>query len=319
MTRVLARLVVLLVLFSGASPILSFISIFANLLPLLDGLLLAVSVLIAIYSSIKRKMGTDVLIMLLVTIFVYSCRNAEINLRPTDDKEITLLSLNVAQFNNDTANVSEVIQLINKEVPDVVLVQEFGLYYKWPDISTVSRDFAQRIGFEYYHFQPHDGNIFGTAIFSKRPILGSTLVFNEISQTNEAWSHLIKLKEDTVQLINAHVESFNLKGPGTKLGLKDVLKRQENQATIIQSAISDKYKSMICVDLNAAVGSKIYNQFRKSHIDVSKTQGLGWVNTLKWPPIRIDHVFADQNIQCTELELLENTPSDHRGIIASFR
>ena len=165
MTRVLARLVVLLVLFSGASPILSFISIFANLLPLLDGLLLAVSVLIAIYSSIKRKMGTDVLIMLLVTIFVYSCRNAEINLRPTDDKEITLLSLNVAQFNNDTANVSEVIQLINKEVPDVVLLQEFGLYYKWPDISTVSRDFAQRIGFEYYHFQPHDGNIFGTRNF----------------------------------------------------------------------------------------------------------------------------------------------------------
>lgn len=319
MTRVIARLVLLLALFSGATPILSLISIFASLLPLLDGLLLAIAVLIAICSSIKRKMGTDVLIMLLVSMSIYSWRNAEINLRSTDDKEFTLLSLNVAQFHNDTANVSEVIQLIKNEVPDVVLLQEFGLYDKWPDISTVSKDFAQSIGFEYCHFQPHDGNIFGTAIFSKRPILGSTLVFNEISQTNEAWSHLIKLKEDTVQLINAHVESFNLNASGTKLSLNEVLKRQEYQATKIQSAISDQYKSMICVDLNATAGSTIYNQVRKSHVDILKTHGLGWVHTLKWPPIRIDHVFTHQNIQCTELEILENTPSDHRGIIASFR
>lgn len=286
---------------------------------MLDGLLLAVAIFIAIYSSIKRKMGTDVLIMLLVVVFVYTHRNADINLRSIDNKEFTLLSLNVAQFNNDSANVSEVIQLIHEETPDLVLLQEFGLYYKWPDISRVSKDFAQSIGFEYYHFQPHDGNIFGTAVFSKQPILGSTMVFNEISQTNEAWSHLIKINEDTLQLVNAHVESFNLNASGTKLSLSEVLKRQEYQATKIQSAISDQHKSMICVDLNAAVGSEIYNLVRKSHVDVLKSRGLGWVHTLKWPPIRIDHVFAHQNIQCTELEILENTPSDHRGIIASFR
>jgi endonuclease/exonuclease/phosphatase family metal-dependent hydrolase len=229
----------------------------------------------------------------------------------------TLLTLNVGQFSNDTSKVSSVVKMIREVRPDVIALQEFGLYHKWPDVNSMSQEFAKRINCTYYHFDPHAGNIFGTAVFSKYPILHSDLIFNEPSQTNEGWRFLIAFPSDTLNLINVHLESFNFQSKN-RLPIDEVMSKQLIQIRSVLSNYDSRSSTVFCGDFNNIAGSKVYTLIDQSFNDAALEKGVGWLPTLKTPPFRIDHIFYNQSIGVNSIELYMDAPSDHAALLVDF-
>lgn len=229
----------------------------------------------------------------------------------------TLLTLNVAQFSNDTSKVSLVVKMIREVRPDIILLQEFGLYHMWPDVNSMSQEFAKRINCTYYHFAPHAGNIFGTAVFSRYPILHSDLIFNELSQTNEGWKFLIAFPSDTLNLINVHLQSFNFQSEN-RLPIDEVMAKQLIQMRLVLCAYDRRLSTVFCGDFNNVAGSKVYTLIDQYFNDAALKMGLGWLPTLKNLPLRIDHVFYDNSIGVNSIELYLNAPSDHAALLVDF-
>jgi len=236
-------------------------------------------------------------------------------------RELTLLSLNVQQFGNDTQRVAEITRLIRECDPDIVCLQEFGLYYKWPDVQAVASDFSQRIALCYFDFQPTTGNIFGTAIFSKYPILAVDTVFQLIPQTNEAKIYHIAMPADTLLVCNAHLQSFNFANPREvdALTVNEVVQRQMQQAQRIAARLQGQRHAVVAGDMNAATGSAVYHVFSGWLCDALRAASLGWMPTHRLLPAQIDHVFATPAMHVENVDVIGAFPSDHRGLLVKWR
>ncbi|MEQ9187151.1 MAG: endonuclease/exonuclease/phosphatase family protein [Cryomorphaceae bacterium] len=233
--------------------------------------------------------------------------------------EISVLCLNVGQFNNDTIDVQSTIEEIKRHDPDILCLQEFGLYYTWPDVASVAKDFSEKTGLSHYDFTPHPGNIFGTAVFSKFPILSVDTVFNMLSATNEAKSYVIDVNGMEVKLMNMHLQSYNILGPkhgGNSLDddLVETLSRRRSQVRILV-----KHKADIVVgDLNASVGSFYYETVANKWRDVQRAFGMGLLPTHAYVPTRLDYIFTRKRMRPISFERLTGFPSDHYGLLATL-
>ncbi|MEZ4722519.1 MAG: endonuclease/exonuclease/phosphatase family protein [Flavobacteriales bacterium] len=235
---------------------------------------------------------------------------------------IKILSLNVSQLGNDTGIVNQTIELIKEIKPDVVCLQEFGLYYKWPNVDAVSRDFSDRIGLSNYHFSPHRGNIFGVATFSRYPIDSTHLIYNMLSFTNEGWLHDLNVNGQQLRLINLHLQSFNLNGSmqyDKRLTPIQVIDMQWEQIAALLAKDQAQEPTIIIGDFNAALGSIHLNQFKKhGYINVAASTGNGLIPTLNWIPLAIDHVEVSQNVHCASYCLDDRFPSDHKAVVMNI-
>lgn len=222
---------------------------------------------------------------------------------------LKVLIWNTQQFNNDTAAVTQSIAKIKALSPDVLLLQEFGLYYKWPDTKSVAADFAQRAGFSYWDFSPKTGDIFGTACFSKWPIVYQEPVFQWPNTTNEAKYYRIVIHDDTLALVNAHLMSYNINGDKvlSLSNIEDVCADRLQQASLIKSKNADLYGG----DFNSAPGDLVYELFR----DFANDAYVGSLSpTHKWLPARLDHCFLNREWGLKESKIIHGFPSDHHAL-----
>ena len=287
-----------------------------GILPAFDLFFVLSSILVFLYCVIRKLPLTLPTIFLSIVTIIWMNRNGAVSFY-SDSKaidKVKVLSLNVGQFGKDASDLNAVINMIDFRQPEIIALQEFGLYHKWPDTESMARDFKEEIGFAYYHFHPHKDNIFGTAIFSKYPIITSEMIFNETSQTNEGWKHRIVRNTDTIEIINMHLESFNLNNQN-RLSLNEVLLKQERQIHSLLKAHNPNFKTVVCGDFNMVAGSKVYNTVHKKFDDAILEAGLAWLPTLKTYPIRIDHVFHNQLTTIIDARMDWKTPSDHAAIL----
>ena len=234
-------------------------------------------------------------------------------------EELKVLSLNVGQFNNDTGEVRMTIQEIRRNDPDILCLQEFGLYYKWPDVESVAKDFSERIGMKHYDFSPHKGNIFGTAVFSKFPIIETDTIFNMLSATNEAKRYTFNVNGKELRLTNVHLQSYNLFGRQRSPGLtwsgriSETLSRRKSQVNVLMRNQSD----IVVGDLNASVGSYYYESLAGKWRDVQRAFGQGLLPTHALVPTRLDYIFTRKQMRTINFERLTDFPSDHYGLMAT--
>ena len=234
-------------------------------------------------------------------------------------EKVTVLCLNVGQFNNDTAAVNGTIEEINLHHPDILCLQEFGLYYKWPDVASVAKDFSERTGLAYYDFTPYPGNIFGTAVFSRYPILSSDTIFNMLSATNEAKSYVFDVHGQELRLTNMHLQSYNLMGSKNGASnsgddLVETLSRRRSQVKILVQHKAD----IVVGDLNASVGSIYYETIANKWRDVQRAYGMGLLPTHAYVPTRLDYIFTRKRMRPVAFERLTDFPSDHYGLLATL-
>ena len=228
---------------------------------------------------------------------------------------LRVLTWNAQQLGNDTAKVREAIELIREVDPDVLLLQEFGLYYKWPDVASVALDFSERTGLPHFDFTPHAGNIFGTACFSKLPISLVDTIFQLLSMTNEAKRYRIAWQGRTVNVVNAHLMSYNLFGQRNAdegLRLAEVLAARLDQAKELTTQPID----LLFGDLNAVPGDVVYQQLIAAHTDAFR----GVITpTHHYFPARIDHCFHTESWEVVDAELMTDFPSDHKALMVELR
>lgn len=294
--------------------------------PSFDGVLLLLSAIMLTVSTFSVSAQRLAIIGHVAILLMFTQRNGPALfggelVKPENSNQLKVLMLNVKQFENDPESELRIVELIQSENPDIVCLQEFGLYYKWPDVASVSAHFAQQVSLPFYDFSPHKGNIFGTAIFSRFEIVEIDTVFQPISYTNEAKIYTIRWGVDTLKLANVHLQSFNFSNTNGSdaLTVNQVIRLQADQIELLINLLKASNVNLICGDFNSPAGSFFYQQLTAlPYSDVQKESALGWKSTHQVVPSRIDFMMRDSTIRTTSFNLSNCNSSDHRAMISTF-
>jgi len=295
-------------------PWLQILPSFDLMMWLLAALLLVSSVLLG--GEWLLPLGAFFLISFLLIIRHHSQTiHLESEIPATDTLKI--VSLNVGQFSNDTAVVVQCIKLIQEEKPDAVCLQEFGLYFKWPDVYSVAADFAKRAGYLYFDFTPKRGNIFGTAFFSNHEITTIDTVFQLLSHTNETKIYSLNVHGKHVSIANVHLQSYNLFSSRDALTFGSVMNAIEMRNEQVHWLV-DAQPNIIVGDLNASPGTIVHSRLCDDYVDVQLNFGNPFSPTHQVFPTRLDYVFVVENFKPISFRLSAKSPSDHKMLVAEI-
>ncbi|MEX2596842.1 MAG: endonuclease/exonuclease/phosphatase family protein [Salibacteraceae bacterium] len=288
-----------------------------QLIPVFDLLFLSIILLISVLTISQSHLLYLRLMVLLLVAFVFISNNklpigadAAENGSPT----YRLVCLNVAQLSNDTVAVDDYVKKIRQLDPDFVFLQEFGLYYKWPDVTAMAQDFADQINMRYFDFTPKRGNIFGTALFSKQPISSIDTIFQLLSETNEAKRYSIDLTSAQLVVTNVHLMSYNIMG-ASSLSIER-MSFQIDERTNQVDRVLDLPNDLILGDFNFPAGSFNYQRFTDRYADAYRGCLLP---THRFVLARLDHVFHSDNIRVLSRTVKTFSFSDHRALIVDFQ
>jgi endonuclease/exonuclease/phosphatase family metal-dependent hydrolase len=266
-----------------------------------------------------------------------------INIVPKEERtDWKIISYNVSTFNHerihskesDTTFYNKFYAFIKEVNPDILCLQEF-YFNDINDADNTLSNIVSACGFKYYYINPlwiEEINGFsGVITFSKEIPTYSTRFNFTGSGVNRGTIHYFAKNKDTIQLINLHMHSMSIRPfyydtLGQFIGLKEsIYKTYEKlqrgfhkRDTIITQFDSlftnNKYKSIICTDLNATPYSYIYQYFKKNTNNSFSAAGNGFGYTYRFFPwlLRIDNVFVDKQLNITQHKVHNNIKiSDH--------
>jgi len=238
--------------------------------------------------------------------------------------DLKMVSYNVGQFQNDSARVNGIIQFLKEEQPDIICLQEFGLFEKWQDRTLLVRYFAERLQMEHYHFAFETNNIFGLAIFSRFPIERSQTIFLPITVTNGAVLYELNVRGQPINLLHFHLYSFNQANLGHSnwQRLKLAFEQQSDNLNKINLATSKVTAPLLMVgDLNNIPGSYFHHQLHREYQDSfwAAGKGTGWTFQKGWLGTRIDFQFASEGWTVLTHQVKSINFSDHYPVSATYR
>lgn len=240
---------------------------------------------------------------------------------------LRVMSYNVRQFNeygwSEKVDIPEKIsEFIENEDPDVVSMQE---YFRG-ELSI-----AERFPYKYIKLKEENAE-FGLSILSKYPIINSgSLDFPTGSNNNAIYADVVK-GNDTIRLINVHLQSFSVKPNMEKLeqehskrvflGMGQTFVRQQMQMQMVLDLIrKTPHKILLMGDFNNTAYSYIYRELKSEGLyDSFKEAGNGFGRTFdfRFFPLRIDFILANEGFEVLTFTTHEVQYSDHFPISATF-
>jgi endonuclease/exonuclease/phosphatase family metal-dependent hydrolase len=298
--------------------------------------LLIVDVLLFLFWAIKRRL---IALFLLPPIFVaYNLwdRTFSFNYFQKNPGEVSVLSYNVRVFNvyahlrkDRPEIVDEMIDWINSDDSDIKCFQDFYNDNKSETFNSLKK-LSLKGKYKYYFTKTTANRIgatFGLAVFTKYPIVRFGNINFEKSFNKGVFVDL-KIKDDTIRLINLHLESMSideeaiLNGDDKKGSLKHLLKvmkrgmikRAQQLDEVEKIIITSPYRIILCGDLNDMPYTYTYQKLRdylnNSFEDAGKGFGFSYNGKLFF--LRIDNQFYSDGIKVKSLETLQNVDySDH--------
>ena len=243
--------------------------------------------------------------------------------KPKPGNSFTLMSYNVVSFdvlryldNIEPQNAMDLIEWAKTADADVKCLEEFYSHHTRPKFDVIPQ--FKKAGYRYYTvlhpaIATNEENFIGLAIFSKYPIVGRGEQEFE-NQNGMLWADL-KIKNDTVRIINVHLRSYvlqlvNLKHAYQKRDYKDGKKQVrgvlgrlkygfEHHVTelkAIEACIdSSPYPVIVCGDFNETPYSYVYGRLRQRLNNAFEDAGSGLGFSYRNMPnfIRIDNHFYD--------------------------
>lgn len=278
------------------------------------------------------RLKKQLLLSLIVLLLGFNHLTSIYEISSSDDKDqdtdsFKVLTYNVRQFNEygwaEQVDIPQkILKFVKEEDPDIVNMQE---YFKG------ELNIAKSFPYKYIKLK-EDNAEFGLAIFSKFPIIKSgSLDFPTRSNNNAIYADIVK-GEDTIRVINVHLQSFSLKPNMDKLekehskkvflGMGQTFVRQQEQMEIVLDLIrKTPHKLLVMGDFNNTAYSYIYRELKaKGLYDAYKEagNGLGRTFDFKFFPLRIDFILADERLEVLSFENFEVPYSDHFPISATF-
>lgn len=292
------------------------------ILSLLVPILIVINIIFVVYwvINLKKQFLLSTLILAIgwyITPLIYKItqQNSALN----DDLKV--MSYNVRMFNywkwiDDETIPEKIKNLIDKESPDVLLIQEC---YDFENIS-----------YPYRFIKPvaHNKKV-GLAIYSKFPIVKKGAFDFKHTYNNIIYADILT-KKDTIRVYNVHLQSLGLKPEKQNFGqensnkiitsLKEGFKKQAQQTTLfIEHQKKWKGKKIIAGDFNNTAYSWVYNQISENKKDAFIEAGKGFGKTFDyWFPMRIDFILTDEKAIINKFTIFSEKYSDHFPIQAKI-
>ena len=276
----------------------------------------------------KRQFLLSFLILLVGYNYVSSLYQFSNDRKPAKE-DLSIMSYNVRMFNeygwNDDESIpQQITSFIQKKDPDILLIQEHTV-----DVTRLKEIYP----YYFVHRKGKDSE-FGSAIFSKYPILERISIdFPHQGNNNAIYTDLL-VKEDTLRVFNVHFQSLNIKPDIGALRREDSKKllgrigygfglQQEQAEMLMEKVNKTPYKSIIAGDFNNTAFSYIYElinpngRFKDAFLHSGK--GFGETFEISIFPLRIDFMLLEKGIEIKNFERFEIELSDHYPILTRFK
>ena len=253
---------------------------------------------------------------------------------------IRIMTYNVHNFkqygdDNDEFTKDQILDIIRKEQPDVLCIQEF--FSRPKGEYNFKKSISEIMGSRYYYFVPNTENEFesiGMAIFSKLPILKKGRIPFKDVKGNEALFVDLEFKGQPFRVYNVHFQSIRFQPEDYKF-LKEVTKeidtdvkssrrigsrlkqaflKRSDQVKIVKKH-TDECKSpyIVAGDFNDTpvsytvntMSEGLHNSFRK------KGSGLGITYNGDFPNFQIDYILASPEFEIRNYLITDKKLSDH--------
>jgi endonuclease/exonuclease/phosphatase family metal-dependent hydrolase len=301
---------------------------------------------------IKKKKSMMILNLIFIVIGItYLNDFFRINLSSNEvgDNSFKIISYNVRQFDlynweENKINRDKYFEFLKDEDPDIVCFQEYYEDFKKDFVTTDS--IIKILKTKNYYFKPSIINAkryaYGIATFSKYPIINSDFVKFENSSNIIIYTDII-IKNDTIRIFNAHLQSIKFKPEDYKFitkvensidsivideakpvitKMRDAYKLRAVQAdTLAQLIKKSPFKVILCGDFNDTPISYTYHKVKSNLNDafIEAGSGIGQTYNGTFPSFRIDYILYSDEIEAVNFKSPRIPLSDHFPIVSSMK
>ena len=264
------------------------------------------------------------------------------------DNSIRIMSYNVHLFKHVDGETgreqfaNQVMDMVREKAPDVLCCQEFGGFSSEKSRPECIEVFAENAGFQYVYYN-RKNNYAGNVIFSKYPMakvsedsgFGKENTYGvmvsvdagEKGKFHVANVHLLsyKITDDEIDiLLSSSDRQNNLDTIGKnllhKLGYA-FRRRSDELKDVLEGMPSVEGPVIVCGDFNEPPLSYNYRQMQKAgYVDTFTKVGFGIKSTYagRLPLLRIDYVWANDDVRPLDFERYKYKASDHYPITLDF-
>jgi len=276
----------------------------------------------------KKQFLLSLIVLLIGYNHVFSLFQFSGNTEEISPESLSLMSYNVRMFNSynwskDKKIPGKITDFVREKDPDILLTQEhyIGGGNMFPDFP-----------FNYIFLKDKNSE-FGSAIFSKYPIIKKHSVgFPEDGNNNAIFIDIVK-NNDTLRIFNVHFQSLNIKPEIKDLQEGDSKKLigrigygfqlQQNQAEMLMKEVEKSpYKTLIIGDFNNTAFSYNYELIKGTRFNdafLEAGTGFGKSFNLSYFPLRIDFFMIDKAIEIESFEVFPVEYSDHFPIMSRIK
>ena len=261
--------------------------------------------------------------------------------------ELKLMSYNIRLFNfyeeSEHNTHSKMLQLLRKEDPGILCLQE---YFVRGDPAAGERKLKNGLGGRWAtHFKlikSGAASRYGIATLTRYPVVYRGDIVHPGSSSLTIFTDIV-VDTDTFRVYNTHLQSFRLRRvEGTLLSditgevqgrsvdnirglyrsLTEGFASRALQVDRVRRHIeSSPYPVIVAGDFNDTPVSYTYRRMRRGLKDafVEAGYGAGFTYRGKYPPNRIDYILYNDEIECTDFDIVKVRYSDHYPVIAYFR
>ena len=294
----------------------------------------------------SRKVWISVIALLIAIPGVYKSFSTG---RSQSGGELRVMSYNVLNFRDqfDTEKkrdsvVYDMVAMVKENHPDVLCIQEFTICLPKMGRQACIDQLGEMMELP-YNYSHTKANFGGNVIFSKYPITGleEDIPFakeNEygavgrVDAGSKGVFYVLNCHLTSFQLTNDEVAVFSERGNskeqveeyGKSIVSKLVTaykKRSQEVNEMLADIPHDGRPILLCGDFNDTPLSFTYHQiYRAGFVDgfVKAGRGVGRTYAGKLPLLRIDYVWANEQIQPMSFQRIKYKVSDHYPILLDF-
>jgi len=226
------------------------------------------------------------------------------------------------------------INYITNQSAEIICLQEFFNDSRYEPYNIIAKMETKGYDYHFLNEPKHNNGVRrGVITFSKYPIVAKGKIFISENGYNGANYTDIQFIDDTLRIINTHLESSEYQLNKTEILYsilnalsrlkKTTIKRHEQVQKLIAAVHQSPYPVLLMGDFNETPIHYNYRLMQDELFDTFLISGSGFGTTLnKWEgniPIRIDHIFHTNNIKTTCLKVERNlSESDHFPVISTI-
>lgn len=253
---------------------------------------------------------------------------------------LEVMSWNVRQFDRfgwlgGAQTRDEILKTMETASPGILCIQECFLDAGKKPFLTLN-ELKKRLGLEHadteFGGKSSQEQRMGLVTLSRYPVVGSVQVRFENDKDNAALATDLKIGDDTIRVINAHLSSIRFdqqdyeavrRGPdaGERARLwrrlrKAWEKRAVQAEQLAEFVEASPHPVIVCGDFNDTPVSYAMAQFRRHVVDAFATHGSGLGGTYigDLPSLRIDFIMHSPALEALRFEKVGARLSDHHAV-----